>query len=611
MKTKQLLTLTLFSILAIIGKAQPIGWNFAVPIAVTENSGSTIVNYQMRLTINTQQYISANLMQANGEDIRFGKDCAGNTLYNYWIESGINTTNTVIWVKIDTLFASQTRNIYMYYSNSTATPASAVMGTFFGPHSSTDSVASGGAGGVANSQRGFRFAPNEDLLVTAFGKREPNGTTRYITLFDFTTQAIVQQLQVGGPAAQYSYGNLANPIWLTQGTQYSLQLFQGTGDGYYFGTSSQIGQHLTYFDMKYCNSCTQNTFPTSTLTNYHYGYPDLWYFTKTNVSVPPTFIIGSLLSVNAGYPSTICEGTSVVIGGNAGGGTAPYTYSWAPATALSSSTVAQPTANPTITTTYTVHVTDAAGCTASSQVTVNVNSQPIVYIIGNPTTICIGDTVMLNGMGGNAYTWSTGDTISTIMVMPTATTTYTVIGTETVNGCSDTNNITINVNPLPVVSYNETQTLVCVNWAPITLTSGTPANGTYSGTAVTGNMFDPATAGAGTYSIIYTFTDVNGCTSADTSIITVDLCTGINSTNTALNLSVFPNPFTNELFILNNTKANTITVTVYNSIGDVVTNFTTAEKQFTLNTANFSQGIYFIAIGNGLNEVKTVKVIKQ
>jgi hypothetical protein len=143
--------------------AQPAGWNYLLPITVTENSGQTITNYQMRVVFNSQAMIAANQMQASGADIRFGKNCNGTTLYNFWVESGLNTATTVAWVKIDTLFASQSRTIYMYYGNSSAASASAVPGTFIGPHSSTDSVSSGGAGGATNSQRGFRFTPNVSL----------------------------------------------------------------------------------------------------------------------------------------------------------------------------------------------------------------------------------------------------------------------------------------------------------------------------------------------------------------------------------------------------------------------------------------------------------------
>src|SRR5690606_31486339 len=45
---------------------------------------------------------------------------------------------------------------------------------------------------------------------------------------------------------------------------------------------------------------------------------------------------------------------------------------------------------------------------------------------------------------------------------------------------------------------------VCQNDAPITLTGGMPEGGVYSGTGVSGGVFDPAAAGAGMHTITYT-----------------------------------------------------------------------------------------------------------
>ncbi len=294
-----MMVLALGFMLQVEAWAQPAGWQYYSRIAITENSGLNVADYQLLLTLNTQDLVTAGQMNANGDDIRFGADLNGTTLLSYWIESDMNTSNTKIWVKIPLLAANAVTYIYLFYGNNSASAESNIDGTFIGPHSSTDSIASGNSGGVTNSQRGFRFAPNEDILVKRFGKREPNGSTRYVTLFDFNSQAILRQHEVSGPAGEYIYSDLGSPIWLTQGTQYLLELYQGSSDGYYFGVSSQIGTHLTYYDMRYCNGCTQNTFPTSTLNGYQYGYPDFHYYTKNNVASPPTYSI---------CPAEICNG---------------------------------------------------------------------------------------------------------------------------------------------------------------------------------------------------------------------------------------------------------------------------------------------------------------
>lgn len=504
--------------------ALPVGWSYYQIIQVTENSGSTITNYQMRLTVNTQAPIAAGHMQANGNDIRFGKDCAGNTLYNYWIESGLNSASTVIWVKIDTLFASSVRNLYMFYGNNSASAVSAVNGTFFGPYSSTDSVASGGAGGATNSQRGFRFAPTEDLLVTSFGKREPNGSTRYVTLFNFATQAIVAQTQVSGPAAQYSYASISNPIWLTQGTQYVLELYQGASDGYYFGTSSQIGQHLTYYDMRYCNSCTQNTFPTSTLSNYHYGYPDLWYYTKRNVSPAPTAVVASVVSVTTAPATPFCSGDSTMISTSATGGTGSFTYSWTPSADLTSPNSASTMASPTVTTTFVVAITEVGGCSAVYQdsVTVTVNSLPLVVATTLTDSICMGDTADLyvTGSGAN-YVWQPGNVNGMLyQASPSSSTTYTVVGTD-MNGCSNSATLALVVNPLPVVAVTGSYASICDNAVtPLTMTATGAANYSWMPNAATTATVTVTPSSSTTYTV--TGIDTNGCMNTATYAVTLN-----------------------------------------------------------------------------------------
>jgi hypothetical protein len=287
------------------------GWSTQLPVTVTETSGVALSNYQVRMVLDTASLVSGGVMNADASDLRFGTDETGSTLLDYWIESGANTATTVVWIKLPALAASQTTGIFLFTGNAAA-PAASTLNVFEYQdpnfNSATNQVASGGAGGVGNSQRGFRFSPNEDVLAIQFGKYEPTGTTRYITLFDNATQAIVAQMQVAGPPATYTYANLAQPIWLTQGTQYVLEMYQDTSDGYFFGTSSQINPKLTYYDMRYCNGCSQNTFPNNFLNGYHYGYPDLEFMTRQHAASEPTAVQGAGPTVT----SLLSSGTPVI-----------------------------------------------------------------------------------------------------------------------------------------------------------------------------------------------------------------------------------------------------------------------------------------------------------
>jgi len=88
------------------------------------------------------------------------------------------------------------------------------------------------------------------------------------------------------------------------------------------------------------------------------------------------------------------------------------------------------------------------------------------------------------------------------------------------NGCSNSATIDVTLNPLPVVTATDPGPL-CSNAAPVEL-AGTPGNGTWTGTGVTGTgpySFDPS---VGTQTLTYTFTDANGCTNSDDVEVSVE-----------------------------------------------------------------------------------------
>jgi len=106
------------------------GWIYRRPITInnTQNS-NTLTDYQVLVTLDTESLISAGKMRSDCGDIRF-TDSDGGTLLSYWIESGCNTTNTKIWVKVPEIPASSTKTIYVYYGNSDATTTSSGTSTF-------------------------------------------------------------------------------------------------------------------------------------------------------------------------------------------------------------------------------------------------------------------------------------------------------------------------------------------------------------------------------------------------------------------------------------------------------------------------------------------------
>jgi hypothetical protein len=92
-------------------------WVYRKPINITENSGSNLTDYQILVTVDTQILISASKMRSDCGDIRF-IDSDNSTNLSYWIESGINTSSTKIWVKVPLNFSKFNKdNLYVLWKS--------------------------------------------------------------------------------------------------------------------------------------------------------------------------------------------------------------------------------------------------------------------------------------------------------------------------------------------------------------------------------------------------------------------------------------------------------------------------------------------------------------
>jgi PKD repeat protein len=106
------------------------GWDYVVPITISNNTGAAIPAQATLFVINTATPIGAGKMQSNGNDIRFVYNTCGNNLA-YWIESGINTASTNIWIALPVIPNGGSITIYMYYGNASATAGASAQAVLF------------------------------------------------------------------------------------------------------------------------------------------------------------------------------------------------------------------------------------------------------------------------------------------------------------------------------------------------------------------------------------------------------------------------------------------------------------------------------------------------
>lgn len=312
----------------------------------------------------------------------------------------------------------------------------------------------------------------------------------------------------------------------------------------------------------------------------------------SGVAGTPTAPVASFTSTN----QTICAGQSVTYTSTSSNNPTSYSWSFPGGTPSSSTSASQVVTYPTAGTyNVTLTATNAGGSNASNQtgyVTVNAVPAAPTITAGGTTTFCQGGSVTLTSSAGSATTWSNSASGSSITV--NASGTYTA--TTTVASCPSvaSNTVTVTVNPNPSVSFSGVP-MLCVNDGIYTFIQGSPAGGTYSGTGVTGNQFNPATVGVSSTPVTYSYTNGNGCSGSAQTTVVVDGCASI-SENELDFILVYPNPSTGS-FTISSGEVNMNSVKVYNALGQVVyevSGLQTSKQDVDLK--NMAKGVYTLRV---------------
>jgi hypothetical protein len=289
-------------------------------------------------------------------------------------------------------------------------------------------------------------------------------------------------------------------------------------------------------------------------------------------------------AIGGGADQSICPGTSVTLSGTGG-----VSYVW------DNSVVDGVAFTPGSTTIYTVTGTDGNGCENTDLVTITVQSLPSVDA-GVDQTVCAGSDVTLSGSGATSYVWDNAVTDG-VVFNPTATATYTVIGTDG-NGCTNTDIVDVTVTTGQTISGVVTHDDGTTNGAiDVTITGGTPPYTISWDNSETTEDITGLTAGD--YTI--TVTDDNGCVVPMT--FTVLSTVGIGA-NIAEELTIYPNPTSG---IVNIKLEGDFAFTILDARGRLIISQSTSDNS-TVDLSSFESGVYFVRIQRD-NESVVRKII--
>jgi hypothetical protein len=365
----------------------------------------------------------------------------------------------------------------------------------------------------------------------------------------------------------------------------------------------------TNFNITFMSSCKYNdaTFG---------GISDHAYLDNIILYIPPT--INDL-----GADTSFCEGNSITYDAGAGTG---YTYVW---TLLPAGTVVGTSQTLTVSTsgTYQVVVTNAAGYSATDNVTVTVIAAPVVNA-GTDASIATGTSTTLSGSVtptsvNYVYSWTpAGSLVDATILIPTTTTltvttVYTLQVTDTVTGCSGSDQVIITVTGGTLsVTASSTPDTICSGSSAQLLALPSGGSGTYtytwtpstglSSTSIANPVANPTTTTA--YTVVVS--DGSGSASATVTVNVKD-CSGLNEYDNNTSVNIYPNPTCGMTTIEISGLHNIADLSICTLQGQLIFNKKINGNNVTsLDLSNLPKGIYIIRVNNEKTNL-TSKLIVQ
>lgn len=291
-----------------------------------------------------------------------------------------------------------------------------------------------------------------------------------------------------------------------------------------------------------------------------------------------------------------CDGTATA---NVSGGATPYTYFWS--SGQTTSTITGLCSG-----TYTVTITDANGCTATSSASVSNISGPSSSVSSTQNETCNNSNgeICVSVSGGTTpytYSWSNSQTSSCATGLSSGTYSVTV---NDANNCFTSASGTIsNVGQLSVAQFTASQTIInkgdCINFTDQSSNNPTSWSWTFSGgnpsSSTLQNLTNICYNTVGNYQASLTVSNSCGSdTESKINYIVVNLVNSIEDFNFSNSIKIYPNPV-NDKIIVQLEKSETATIILFNIFGEKI-----FEKDFSeeieINFSEYSEGVYFLSL---------------
>ena len=261
---------------------------------------------------------------------------------------------------------------------------------------------------------------------------------------------------------------------------------------------------------------------------------------------------------------------------------------------------------------YWVSVSGSCDTVVSDTLTIVVDTNTVLTVIPQTVSICPGTDVTLKVSGGGSnFTWSPSASLSaasgdSVVASPTATTTYSVRGNDSIGCPGKDTTIVVTIIPSP----NKPTITVSVTGDTLTSSAGSYNQWNFNGTAIndsTRNILIIKGHARGYYSVTVT-NPANGCTT------TSDSTTSINRLSLISNqLSIYPNPTTGDVFIKINSWASNVnewSLQLTDVLGRILFTMPSLNYSNEIDLSGLPGSMYFITVTN--NTARAVfPVVKQ